>query len=200
MRKSYYLPQKESDQVTWLKNFSKGLIALKGKGIIDDTVIDDMVKKVEKIIYDIDKTERAKQVLQNQVAEKNILKKATFKDVRNTVQLIKLSDNYSEGIGKDLDITGTDDDFDPHTYQPELHAENTIKGVEIKFTKSQTDGINLYRKNGDEKWTYLSRDSRSPYIDTENFNQPTKVQYKAVAVLDDEEIGKESDIITILTD
>lgn len=133
-----------------------------------------------------------------QVAISENLRMVLMSDLRATAQMIKASPDYTEDIGKEFDIVGPENPFNPDTYKPELKLRKVSGGVEISFTKSLTDGINLYRrKSGEEKFSFLSRDTHSPYIDNKEITPPVKLEYYAMAVINDEEIGIESDTAKI---
>ena len=71
----------------------------------------------------------------------------------------------------------------------------------VKFEKSKTDGVNVYRRNkGEGSWTFLGRDTRSPFLDSEEFETPAELEYKVTAVIDDEEIGIDSDPAVITSE
>lgn len=74
--------------------------------------------------------------------------------------------------------------------------------MRIKFSKSSTDGVNLYhRRKGQAEWSFLARDTKSPYDDhivLSIANQPEHWEYRAYGVIDDEEIGLASDIVEVV--
>jgi hypothetical protein len=74
--------------------------------------------------------------------------------------------------------------------------------VEIAFkNKGPTQGINLYyRLRGESSWTYLARDTNSPYNDHTPLkvaNTPETREYQAFGVLNDQQIGLPSDIVSV---
>lgn len=124
-----------------------------------------------------------------------------FKRVTQLVGRIKKAANYSTTIGEDLRIIGDEDTFDPATFKPGLTVENTQQGRLLKFEKENTDGVNVYsREKGQTVWTLLGRDNFSPYLDARIFARPTALEYKVTSVIQDEEIGVDSDIVEITTE
>jgi hypothetical protein len=73
--------------------------------------------------------------------------------------------------------------------------------VRIKFKKLGADGINLYsRLKGTTGWKFVSRDTNSPYDDHTPLTvagQSEAREYQAFGVLNDEQIGVGSDIVTV---
>ena len=119
-------------------------------------------------------------------------------DIRATAQTIKNNFEYTPDVGKEFGIIGPENPFDPKTWKPTLKLRKVTGGVEISFTKSQTDGIDLYRrKQGEDNFTFLSRDTHSPYIDNKDIESPIIMEYYCKGVLHDEEIGLESDMAKI---
>ena len=124
-----------------------------------------------------------------------------FKRVTELVGRIKKDADYTTAIGEDLRIIGDEDTFDPATFKPGLTVENTQQGRLLKFEKENTDGVNVYgREKGQTVWSLLARDNFSPYLDARIFSQPTALEYKVTSVIQDEEIGVDSDIVEITTE
>jgi len=125
-------------------------------------------------------------------------RKILVTNLRATAQMIKNSPDYTTDVGKEFDIIGPENPFNPDTFKPELKLKKVTGGVEVSFTKSLSDGVNIYRrKTGETEFTFLSRDTNSPYIDNKDITPPVKIEYYAKAVIKDEEIGLESDTAKI---
>lgn len=96
--------------------------------------------------------------------------------LRQLVQRIKNAPAYTEDIGDDLGITGTDDGnaVDPSTAKPTAKAVS-LPGhqVRLDFVKSTFDGVWIESKRkGDADWSFLGIDLHSPYVDTRPPAQP----------------------------
>lgn len=120
---------------------------------------------------------------------------------RTLAQMIKASPDYTDEVGREFDIIGAENPFDPNTFKPVLTLRRVSNGVEISFTKSLTDGVNIYRRldKTTDDWQFLARDTKSPYIDTHGMDNHATYQYMAWAVISDEQIGLQSavQIITV---
>src|SRR6266481_3260533 len=97
-------------------------------------------------------------------------------------------------IGNLLGIVGADDGIDLNGRQPDISGNDRTGGqVEIGFNKLTSDGMNIYSKrDGDVDFVYLARDTQTPYVDTRPLKvagKPEIREYKAMFVLNDEEIG-----------
>lgn len=86
--------------------------------------------------------------------------------------------------------------------KPVVSAIATPHGIQIDFTKFQFDGVNVYRRRGNEAaFLKLAFDKVSPYIDNDTLlvpGQPEKREYYVVGVIDDVETGQPSDSMTVL--
>jgi hypothetical protein len=108
---------------------------------------------------------------------------------------------YTEQKGIRLGLIGAEDATDMTQAQPVLVGTALGKGQsEIAFNKLQADGVNLYYKDGADNWVFLARDTQSPYIDNRPLavaNKPEMRTYRAKFVISDQEVGYESDAITV---
>ena len=200
MAKVYYLPGNEGQLIIWLENFIAKIDGHSGALNLDPATVGALIAAAQAIIDDINLTTQKKEEWKAQVENKNDTKKEKLDIITSKVNAFKEETTYTEGIGDDLGVEGTEDDFDPLTYKPTLSVQNIQQGRLLKFSKSKTAGVNVYRRNkGEGNWTFLALDNGSPYLDGEDYAQPTEVEYKVVGVIDNEEIGIDSDIVGITT-
>ncbi len=116
---------------------------------------------------------------------------------RNMAQVIKSNPDYTDNVGKEFDIVGAETHHDTENAQPVLKAKKVPHGWEFSFgLEGYYSGVNIYRKRpGEENFSYLATDTRSPYVD----NQPMEngTQYCAYFILGDTEVGQPSDVVTV---
>jgi hypothetical protein len=135
------------------------------------------------------------------------------------VRTIKGNLNYNPDMGADLGIIGDEISFDPSTLKPILKIKlNTGGHPVIKYKKNKTDRLNLYvdRRDG-LGLKFLATTSKATYTDmhalpgsgtvppTPGSPSPTPGSgtiatvwdYKGVYVIDDEEVGVVSDLVSI---
>jgi hypothetical protein len=126
--------------------------------------------------------------------------------LRQLIQRIKTSPNYTEAIGQALDIIGSDGDAP----DGDTKARPTAKAialpmsqVRIEFTKRGFDGVVIEsRRTGEENWTLLGTDNFSPYIDTRppvTAGRAEVREYRLRFLRRDEPVGEWSDIISVST-
>ena len=125
---------------------------------------------------------------------------ATFRKAREAIAGMKTNSGYTPETGAALGIVGESESFDPNSYEGELRELTLSAPGQVTVTfgkaKGQIDAVNVYsRRQGTSAWTFLARDSRSPYIDTTPLAQPGTPEvreYRLRGVIDDVEIGNYS--------
>ncbi len=107
----------------------------------------------------------------------------------------------SSGADAQLQSSSSGTAFDPNAYKPVITV--SIKGglITLDFKKRGVDGLAIYgRLRGTMGWTKLGIDTSSPYIDGRPLAVPgvsETREYMARGMVDDEEVGLESDIVSI---
>jgi len=135
------------------------------------------------------------------LAKKPVLAAAkTF--LRELARRLKAHKNYTDALGAAMGIEGPEDSTDMTQAQPVLAGAALGKGqAEIAFNKMQADGVNLYYWDETlKRWVFLARDTQSPYVDNRPLADPAKPEqrrYMAKFVIGDQEVGYESDAITV---
>ena len=130
-------------------------------------------------------------------------KLAAINELRRIAKKIKSSNGYTEEIGKDLGIIGTDViPPDPSTMKPTLKVKLSGHDVIIEFDKQNMEGVRIYSKRGTQAgFEHIATDLHSPYYDTRAKlveGSPEERQYYAFYSEDDSDIGIQSDVVTIV--
>jgi hypothetical protein len=126
-----------------------------------------------------------------------------FLRVSQDVKRIKGSPNYTTAIGEDMGIIGPVDSFNADTYKPIIKAKAFNGYVRIAFVKQDVaiDRVNIYtRFKGQSIWVFLSTATLSPYNDSRPLNDdvPETREYMVRGVVNDAEVGLNSDIVSVL--
>jgi hypothetical protein len=128
-----------------------------------------------------------------------------FTFIAGIVKRIKGHAAYSTTDGEALGIIGDEQEFDAATFKSELKAFPQLDGVKITFTKLGVDACNIYSnpigKYDTDEWEKLGTDFHSPYLDTrpaEKIGVPENRRYMGRGVLDDKEIGIDSDVVRVV--
>ncbi len=127
---------------------------------------------------------------------------AAVKSIRDLCNRIKADKSYTEAIGNELKIIGSLSTFDKAIAKPTLAATKEGSGIVIKFVKDKTSGIHIYsRRNGETDFSFLAVDTASPYHDNRpklGSNTTENREYKAWYFIDENIIGLESDVISVV--
>ncbi len=193
-----YIPTTKTSLDNWLQNFTaktEEYINEYGINESDYEILKPVAESYsEDIIAEIE-------LLNKKLAQfkKTIIdRKKAIKISRSIAQKIKNDLNYTKEIGREFGIIGPERIFNHKAFSPKLKLRRVSEGVEISFNKSQTDGVNIYRKlEGPSDFQFLNHDTHSPYIDTKDMDKHATYEYMAWAVIKDEEIGIESHISII---
>ena len=227
MRKKPYLPSREPERITWLNNFASklGLYATAfGITAAEVTAVGKFALMYAYILGLLETVDGFKQDL---TKYKNKLSRATigsplgappnivvppapvtvpagiFTIIGGIVQRIKgMKDVYTDAIGEDLGIVGDESSFNADDFKSIINSvKKTNEGIKIDLLKDETDGGNIYsRINGLGSFAFFAFSAHPPFIDTRPLSvpgTPEKREYMVKNVLNDHEIGLESDVVSI---
>jgi len=115
---------------------------------------------------------------------------------------IKTHKHYTETIGKDLLIEGSESQAaDPATFKPVLAVKQTGQGVVIGWPKQGMDGLEMQVDRSDGKGLgFLAQDSNPDYTDTAPLPPPGQTalwKYRGIYIQNGERVGLWSDIVSI---
>lgn len=197
-----YIPKRDGDLLLWLENY-KTKIALVGASFgMTATEIGDEQAECDKMIEAINTVKQAKDAFAAAVAARDAMFQQAVGMLRTNIGRHKKAIGFTDTIAQDLGVVGSSSVLNPTTYKASITAEIFGGFVRIKFKKLGADGVNIYhRKKGSATWLFLARDTRSPYDDHIQLttpNQPEHWEYMAYGVLDDEQIGLQSDIVEVV--
>jgi hypothetical protein len=196
-----FIPAGDDARKTWATAF-KAAIATHGAAVgLTPAQVTAAQAKCDAIIGRIDDKAAKKNAWQSSVAAANSGNSADIGDLRSTIAAIKTNSGYTDAIGADLGIVGPSGTFDPNAYKAELKALvlSAPGQVTVTFGKAggDVDAVHVYmRRQGTNPWTFLARDSQSPYIDTTpvaEAGKPEIREYRIRALIGDDEIGDYSD-------
>ena len=185
--------------IVWLTNFETKIPTLGPPLGLAAGDITDLTTICSTTIEHIETVEVKKNEAQNAVTAKETYKKDQMPVLRNAIRRLKTSADYTDAIGQELGVIGTDSALPD---KPGLKAKARVNDVELSFTKKGLDGVNVYaRPKGTSPWTFLSRDTNSPYNDARplaNAATPETREYMCIGVVADEEVGTPSDIVSAI--
>jgi hypothetical protein len=227
MAKSYYLPSSDKDRAAWLKNFSakfNGYATTLGFTAADATSV---ANDSAYFSYALDVAEIYKSELKERTSYKDILRDGpigsplgalptvpvlpppptvvlagVFPRISGIVRRMKAFPTYTDAIGKDCGIIGTETLSVAAVMKPTLNITKEGGNVIVKYIKSSATGIQLWSKRGAEAdFTLLAVVTKTSYKDTRpnlvTGQAETRV-YKAWYIKEDQLIGQISDEVTFV--
>lgn len=197
-----YLPSSDSSTAAWLLNFKTKIGTLGASLGLLPADVTAIQAQCTSWITSINAVETKRGELAAALQARDAAEQASGTDVRERVRRMKTNAGYTDAIGEELKIIASGVALNRGEFKATISAERFAGFVRIKFVKKNTEGINLYhRKKGDSVWKFLARDTKSPYddhIELAVAGQPEHWEYRAFAVVDDEEIGQASDIVEVV--
>ncbi len=197
-----YIPTKRERRKAWLQNLSNKAAAqvVAGSGTAD--VATSLKTVADAVIAAYDATDTAKTTFEGKKAMEADMEATGVSNIRSLLTTLKVLPNWkASGADAQLQASSSKSEFYPDTYKAQLTV--SIKGglITLGFKKRGVVGLAIYgRLRGSQVWTKLGFNTLSPYID----GRPLAVagvaetrEYMARGVIDDEEIGIESDIVSI---
>ncbi len=196
-----FLPRQDDALVTWLVNFQSKVAAHAVALGLTAAQVTALQERCGRVITAIQAVTPAQSALAAAVTAKETAKTTELPALRGELNLIKANPAITSALLADLQIVGTSTVFNPDTFQPELTGEVVSDHVRIKFKKLGADGVNLYtRLRGQPAWTFLARDTNSPYDDHRPLTTAGVAEtreYQAFGVLKDDQIGQPSAIVSV---
>ncbi|HEY0029974.1 MAG TPA: hypothetical protein VGC65_04395 [Bacteroidia bacterium] len=220
-----YLPNGDSGRVTWFGNAKIKLPGYQTVLGLTAGEITQFQKDADAFIYTVSLLDTIKQSHQNTTAYKNMLKDSNgqalgafpavpaipsppatvtggvFDRVRALMQRIKTAPGYTEAIGQDLNIIAPKNVIDVSAISPELKGKLDVGRPHLKWQKGIADSTDLYADYNDGNGFHLiGRFTRREFIDSTPIvagKVADEFRYKAMFVIDDEQVGLMSQVFTI---
>jgi hypothetical protein len=200
MPKSDFIPNKDADFLTWHDRYKTAIVAL-GPTL---NVTAAEIAAVGNDNADLHTRKSASDTADAAAQQATNLMRTAMRgietNVRKLARRIKAQTNYTAAYGEQLGIEGPEDTTDLSTAKPKISARELPHGViEVIWGKGKADGVRIYSKrDGDADWVLLAFDTVSPYVDNRPLlvaGKPESRRYRAICVLNDEEVGQPSDEI-----
>lgn len=196
-RHTDYIPSDKYELDAWTKQFATTVTNNVGTYGITQEQADDINSAAQDYSGDLVSERQLIDQKRRQVTKTREDRKQLVTLCRGMAQFIKSNPGYTDQTGKEFDITGAEVNHNLDKAQPVLKAKKTAQGWEFSFgLEGYFTGVNIYRKHpGDENFSYLATDTRSPYVDMQEMENGT--QYYAYFILGDTEVGLQSDVVTV---
>ena len=225
------IPKSEAELVIWFKNFASGFAkhsTALGFTAAEVSAVQADAAMIEYLISDM--IPAYKSGLDARYGYKNLIKDGptgekggdppaavtvaappatvapgVMQRLRNLIQRIRHTENYTTDIGRELGI-----EDEPGTNAPDATAKPTARAiaetgghVRIEFNKRGFEGVWIEgRRKGEADWAFLGIDLHSPFTDTRppaQANTPEVREYRLRYYHNDQPTGDWSDIISVVT-
>ena len=197
MKKQYFMPQPQGAYLKWHDNVKAGVTATTPGA----TAADVTMLAADNAALHLKTAAVTNAAAASLAAHKDLnLTMANSKaNARKLAKRIKDSPAYTEVIGTQLQIIGSEDTTDMAVAQPTLDIVTKAAGVvEVGFYKLLAEGVHVYsQRDGEAGFSLLASETHSPYVDNRALLVPGKPEnrhYKAVFFQGKTEVGKESDV------
>jgi hypothetical protein len=221
-----YLPAGDADRITWLNNF-KNKIQQHGASLgFTSAEITSIQNDANMYQYIVQLKEGCKQAFVSLVTLTKSISTTTapvpmgalpnipvagtppasiitgiFNRVAVYVKRIKSHQNYTPTLGQEFDIIPPSNTINPATMKPVLVSRVDDGMPRITWRKSIAHGVQLYVNRRDNNgWQPLAVRTSNVFIDTTPLPANTITatwDYKAKYVINDNEVGLESDVISV---
>ena len=229
MEQNPYLPTGDAQRELWLRNFDEKLPGYATKFKLDKLITDIVHNDRISFSYSVLLVEGVKAFEHNCVKYKKEIKSGAltnliieipvfvapsgaplvaiapgiFKRIAKLVSTIKSHPNYTESIGKDLGIIGSENlgKVNPDELKVVLIVKEAGGKIQLKYKKGQLDGVKIESKRGAEtEFSFLDKITQTTYKDDRKMlvdGMPEIRQYRAWPILKDKVVGKVSDVVSI---
>jgi hypothetical protein len=198
---SDFVPDSAGNRYSWLVNLKQNVadnaatLGLDTAQLAGFNAISDPLIAVYKSVIDADLALRqASGDAQGLFSDKNA-------ELRAFIERLKKNPGFTPGIGAAMKIFTTDNTPADADIKPTLIAEAERGHVRITGTKNYAETVNIYMRRNGGSWILIApKRKRFPFLDETPLAQPAipeQREYMARGVNGDEEIGQDSDIVTV---
>jgi hypothetical protein len=129
-------------------------------------------------------------------------KATTDTELRDHIRQWKAATGWTDAMAATLAVQTSSAPFDPDTYKPAFTVKIIGGEIRIDWKRKGVQAVNVYvRLRGQTGWTKLGLDTNSPYIDGRPLavaGAPETREYLLRGVMEDQEIGLDSDIMSVI--
>lgn len=197
-----YIPKKDADIAIWAGNLIAKIDTTGTQAGLSADQIADWKKSAQTLIDNIGEVEAKKREQDKAVTTKEHAKSVELIALRTAIAHLKTLPNYTNAMGGDLGVIGSSYTIDNAGIKPQakVRVENSV--VRVQFRKMRQPGVNIYcRIQGAGTFERLTYDHTSPFLDTRPAavaGQAETREYKVVCSDGKQEIGRDSDIVSVL--
>jgi hypothetical protein len=171
----HFIPSKDAELLSWSANYSAKIATLGASVGLTPAEITDQQDKAQVVIDAVNKVTQKTQEKEEAVTAKNLVRANELQELSNTAIVIKRHPQFTDNIGDELGIMGSNVPYQRSTLRSDIRATAYPGLVEIRFKKrGQTGGGVFSRLQGADNWELLGNTAVSPFVD----NRPLAVAGK----------------------
>lgn len=199
--KKDFIPTSLAELHDWEANFKNKVPGIAKQLNIPDSEVTPVLNEIDAQDVTYNRILAIRKEGKSATSDNNEQTKSTVSSIRFLSNRIKTAPGYTEAMGQELGIIGTDSYFDKAIAKPQLVAGKEGNMVIIRFNKEKADGAHIYsRRGGEKEFSFLAADTESPYHDKRPNLIPGQTEmreYKAWYFEDEDIFGQESDVVSI---
>lgn len=197
------MPHSDDSLVTWLINYKAKLSAHAAALGISAADLAIHIADCDDVINAVQAAATKKAELANANKVKGDTKSDKLGNIRTFNKHLKTLTAYTDAMGADLNIVGSNTAFDVANAKPTLTVSLSGGKVVIAFSKEKSNGVKIFCKRGSETaFSFLAIDTHSPYHDNRNnlaAGTPEQREYYAFYIDNtDEAFGLQSDTVSVV--
>jgi hypothetical protein len=198
---SDFIPDSAQNVRDWADNYIQQLPAIATRITWPAASVTALTAQLTAIRAAAEAVLDAQNVLKNKMGLLNQAKVTNLPGIRQSTANLKSTPGFNDGDGKTLEVAASASTLDPATYKPDIKVTSHPGFNEITGKKRGVQALNFYmRIKGNSTWTLLAAKRTSfPFPDDTapaTAGKPEEREYMAMGVVNDEEIGQPSDIVS----
>lgn len=198
----HFIPKPDAQLAVWAANYKIKIRPIGALLGLTEEQIANQEATADKIVQAVNKVEVKKNELENAREAKEESKLADVQALIDMAVALKRHPAYIASMGSELGIIGSLQTVDPQNLKPVVKAKVYPGKVTLRFNLQKMNCISIYtRLKGNMGWEKLGNDFESPFEDKRPLqvaNQPEIREYMARYFNGREEVGQESDIVSVL--
>lgn len=196
------IPGRDGALLAWLKLFKDGIAAHGASYGLSPAEILQAQNLCVAYINQINNAYTAKREAIAANTKKKAMRKTHLQPLRKLIRFVKANPAYTRSAGISMAMVADGTDFQPKEYKPVLKAVWSGQFIQLRFKRKGVERLNIYgQRDGSAEWMLLGSRARSPFYFRPPGYVPGSVEkwkIKAVGVLKDEPVGKDSDHLTLV--
>lgn len=198
----HFVPGSNGRLSGWAANY-KEKIALYGPALgLTAEQIATQQAAAQGIIHTLNKIEQKKSELGQATVAKKLFRDNEFKVIRGAAAGYKKVAGYTEDIGRELGVVGTEVTVATEDLKPSVRLKMEPGLVKVFFNKRKMYGVSIFsRLQGMGEWQELSSEVISPYKDKRPLaesGKPEVREYMARCYDGRIDVGQQSDVASIV--